>query len=323
MRTMNITHFITFVLIIGTTIVFPVFSDQSIDYAEGACDISLADVELNMYTVKAKDDYFMDSGESLARKLVAYTNTPIVINDLLFSGEDRQISITSSEDSSASLEMNLDVGEIMVNSGYAGYFDGHGDTPNLLKKANVKKTVRGHLKNLGLFPGKDVIGSAEVQEIRLGIAEKDGATYDYCKLQYVRYERVIDGLPVEGASRIIARLAEGGRLHSLVYRWMEVKKAPLKINPELLDSNNIIAKAEARIREMVKDAQKICVQSMDLVLYDDGEQYIEPAIRVIANLTIDGLEQDVPLDFYIPVAKKSKANFPFKQDAAVPAPGVE
>jgi hypothetical protein len=100
---------------------------------------------------------------------------------------------------------------------------------------------------------------------------------------------MIDGLPVHGASRIITQLAEGGRLHSLIYRWMEVEKTPLEVQPELFYFHSIERRTEERLLEMSKNAKEIRIASMELVLFDDGENYIEPVIYVVAYRRNDNL----------------------------------
>jgi hypothetical protein len=104
---------------------------------------------------------------------------------------------------------------------------------------------------------------------------------------------------------------------------MEVEKAPLEVQPELFDSNTIERITKERLLKMSKNAKEIKIKSRELVLFDDGENYIEPAIYIVAYKRNENSKKDTPMDFYIPVAKNSKANFPFKNDAAIRARASE
>ena len=95
---------------------------------------------------------------------------------------------------------------------------------------------------------------------------------------------------------------------------------PTKISKELL---------KKRLREAGKEAKRIVVQKADLVLYDDGKGWIEPAYFVEARLYYEVPDiaangsgetvqkYDVPYDYYVPVLRKPQAFYPYMEKAKI------
>ncbi len=180
------------------------------------------------------------------------------------------------------------------------------------------------MKNLAFLPAKEERVVAHVGGMDMGVHRRDGSTDTYKKLVTVRFERKLDGLPVQGASRVVINLGEEGELTSLVLNWNKVEGRTLS-SDELQDDIEIRGALESYLLANAKNAEKIVVKKSELVLYDDGS-VIEPAIYVVAQLSYNsgtsaGQTQryENPYDFYIPVLKDFKASYPFMADTKVPS----
>jgi hypothetical protein len=247
-------------------------------------------------------------------------------SDLRGSKDDGDDSLIfhSRSDPSAIFHFEPRTGGLLFNKGLAGYTsenNTHGLPASNLEAVSV---AIKHLKNLAFLPAKEERVVAHVGGMDMGVHRRDGSTDTYKKIVTVRFERQLDGLPVQGASRVVINLGKGGELTGLIFNWNQVEGRALS-SDELHGELEIRAALESYLLANAGNAEKIVVKKSELVLYDDGS-VIEPAIYVVAQLsynsgTIAGQTQgyENPYDFYIPVLKDFKASYPFMADTEVPS----
>ncbi|MEQ8763530.1 MAG: hypothetical protein RL885_06365 [Planctomycetota bacterium] len=239
--------------------------------------------------------------------------------DILFRGET---------DRSAMLHVDKNTGGFVFSRGFDGMRDDNG-TPGLPAKNTSVQVAVNLLNDLGLMPagfGQSVVVE-HVGGVNMGVHNEDGTTEDFEKLRTVRFARVQDGLKVEGrGSRLVVNLAEQGRLFGLVHRWQPFQGRALTA-AEKLTVDEVREQAARQIRIASGDAKQATLESIELVLFDDGQGNMEPALHIVTQMTYASKEIDVtgaeidrdvtnPFDFFIPVLRDSKANFPHTKDLA-------
>lgn len=194
-------------------------------------------------------------------------------------------------------------------------------TPNLPDSKVAPQRARQHLKALKLLPSnvKDMV-VAHVGGESMAVVDEKGVTTTYEKLRVVRFGREIDGIPVQGpGSRIIVSLGKGGQLAGLIWDWAELQSAS-----RIQERAKTISRKEARdtmlkrIAAVSDEAKEVMVTQVKLVFFDDDQGVIEPAYHVQALRTYEIPDADtktpvimeVPYDFYVPVLKATRAQFP-------------
>ena len=238
-------------------------------------------------------------------------------------------------DASALIEIEPATGALLFNRGY-DELRGDNSTPGLVKGAAATEIAKGQLRQLGLLP-------EDAQELRLehiggvnmGVHRPDGTTELFEKLTTIRFGRTIDGLAVQGpGGRLIVHLGTRGSLNGVVRNWQTFQERPLATSDKLsaLEVQNLamqrLSQSSAAVERQIDSAQ--------VVLYDDGDGVMEPAVHVMATITLEGpmtLENGMkvtkrfenPVDFYIPLAREPQALFPFIKDklAEAPTPKIE
>jgi len=218
--------------------------------------------------------------------------------------------LRNEEDPSALFEMDTRSGSFIYNGGLKEYKK-DGSTPNLITGKEAESIALKHLDKLRLMPNKQELKLVNIGGLNMAVLKSDGSTEVYNKLVTVRYDRILSGLNVMGASRIIVHMGTDGKLAGLIFNWGEVVDIKKFEPAELLTEKEIKEILESRLREAAKDAEKIIVQKVDLVLYDDGRGQIEPAYHVQANLFYKAY--DIPYDYYIPILKKPLAFYPYME----------
>lgn len=240
--------------------------------------------------------------------------------DILFRGET---------DASALLHVDKATGGFVFSRGFDG-MRGDNATPGLPAKTDSVQLAVSVLSDLGLMPtglGQNVVVE-HIGGVNMGVHNEDGTTDDFEKLRTVRFARVQDGLKVEGrGSRLVVNLAEQGRLFGLVHRWQAFQGREIGA-AEKLTVDEVRELAARQIRIASGDAKSTTLESIELVLFDDGQGNMEPALHVVTQMTyaskeidsVTGAESDRdvtnPFDFFIPVLRDSKANFPHTKDLA-------
>ncbi len=238
-------------------------------------------------------------------------------NAVLFRGET---------DHSAMLHVDRNTGGFVFSRGFDG-MRGDASTPDLPKQDVAVLAATAVLGDLGLMPaglGREVIVE-HVGGVNMGVHGEDGANQDFEKLVTVRFARVLDGLSVQGrGSRIVVNLAEQGRLFGLVHRWQGFDARPIEARDKLTVSE-IRQIAQRRLAIAAGEAKDAQLESVEIVLFDDGRGVLEPALHVVTQMTYESIRTDEigtetvetvqnPFDFYIPVLRDARAHYPFRAD---------
>jgi hypothetical protein len=160
-----------------------------------------------------------------------------------------------------------------------------------------------------------------------GVDENDNPiTDDYRKFVTVRVSREVNGLPVLGESRVVARLGENGNLHSLVYNWTPIANERSEEPAELRSDEDINFQIEEQLKARGAEANEIKVNLSELVLYDDGTGAFEPVYFVVGDATYantyvnaetgeeETKELTMPLDLFVPILTNSTARLPDYED---------
>lgn len=118
--------------------------------------------------------------------------------------------------------------------------------------------------------------------------EKPQRTVDMAKLKHigepekkavvVYFYREIDGLRVMNyGSSITMTLTEDGTPAGLQYHWSEIGKAEKKSPDSLVPEKRVYDSIKEDLGKVFDDESVIVIESIDLVLYDNGGDYIQPA----------------------------------------------
>ncbi|MGD2090525.1 MAG: hypothetical protein PVH61_30415 [Candidatus Aminicenantes bacterium] len=235
-------------------------------------------------------------GDAIAQELFTYTGTAFYLDEL--HQIDNCLLYRSSADSSAKLEVHKVSGDIIFTKGMAAY-KGEGNTPGLPSKKQAPTLAKKHLKDLGLYKKGLVLNKVNV----LKEAFYNGQTSEtFDKLVIVSFKRKLGGIPVWGASRVIVTLGAGGELAGLIVRWYDVEKVKI---PGVV--KNIKNHLTAKIKDKQKNSNFVLVKKADLVLFDDGNGVIEPAVFVQGEVNEDGAT--FPCDWMVPVLTNPKAQY--------------
>lgn len=306
--------------------IFFIFSQAL--YAEGKITksknfnlLKLNNSNLFRYTIKSKQADNDPNGFQIARNLAKKSGAP-----LLLQSEPIQPawSINSISDPSSYLEIDHSKKSYFINAGYERY-KGEQNTPNLLHQQKLLDMAFNHLTELGLQPKKNELEEPGISSINLAVHREDGTTNDYEKLMVVSFSRKLDGIPLKGRSRIILRMGENGQLQSLIHYWADFEREKLPISKNQLESDDVIEqKINKHLLKQAEKAQLVSVENADLVLYEDDNCRVEPAVFVqgVNSFEVDsvGVKKELKsnLDFYIPVLKSTSIVWP--EDNTLPIP---
>ena len=241
---------------------------------------------------------------------------------------DGKVLFHDVDDSSTLLYVDTRSGSVAFSRGTKDISGTH-DTPSLPTTEEAPAIATDLLKELQLAPVDTTEVVVEhVGGLRMGVLNPDGSTDQFEKIRTVRLGRVLDGTKVKGpGSRIILQLGEQGELRGLVHRWREL--TPTVVLPvEKFTPRELRRMIDFRISQATAKATEVEFESAKLVHYDDGQGTIEPVIHVIVQQTIVSksrnekgeLEEHVfenPVDFYVPILRKSNACLPFVKDQLV------
>ena len=241
--------------------------------------------------------------------------------------EEGRMLFTTEQDPSAVFDLDRVSGDFLFNKGYAEFY-GQNDTPNLPDASVAPDVAKGLLANLGLLPkATNELTIDHIGGINMGARNEDGSVHEFKKLVTVRFGRQIDGTPVVGpGSRIVVRLGKDGELAALIRNWSPLQRQPLAAN-ERLNLAEVQQLAKLRLQGVEAKTLSKDIVSAEVVLFDDGKGVIEPAVRVIATLTIEQVLEGAvgnresriienPYDFFIPLSRNPQAVFPFMKAPA-------
>ncbi len=277
---------------------------------------ALIPASVSSYRVAPNAAWTADEAGELADLLLAAADTA-VFSTTDKPSADRRLELRSEEDGSAILEIDRVTGSVLFNAGLAGYKD-EASTAGLPEPEAAVQLVDKQLWPLGLAAPAKERSEPRIGGLNMAVRLRGDKTQVYRKLVTVRYDRVLDGVPVHGASRVVAHLGKDGGLQGLIYNWPEVEQQALPM--ELMrTASEVRGLARERVAEAAKGAKRVRLQEADYVLYDDGKGRIDPAIYMVVQL--DYPDYSVPFDFYVPLSAASEAVFPYDKDQVkIPAP---
>ena len=246
---------------------------------------------------------------------------------------DKWFGFQSDEDPSAIFELDSRTGNVHFNAGLKRY-NGEESTPNLPKgKEETIQFAAQHLINLELLPPLTEINLQKIElgGLNMAIPDGQGRSKVFEKLKTVRAYRVLNGLEVEGDSRIVMNIGEKGALAGVVFKWPKVGEGQALTENDLIPAVKIREAALSNIQRVIAKTQNPELKEVKLVLYDDGQGIIEPAYHFIINrnfnlgTTVRATELTmIPFDFYLPILNKSRAVFPDMESVRVqPLDGID
>jgi hypothetical protein len=229
---------------------------------------------------------------------------------------------SSREDPSTILEIDFESGTVVYNSGLAEYSLDR-TTPNLPADREATTDAELQLRQLGLFPeSPEEVVVASVGGVATGVLSKDGSTAVFDKLKTVRFERQLDGIPVEGpGSRMIVHLGRDSKLAGLIWNWPRLQRTALA-RADIRTPDELRKASIERLESVSEGAASVVVQQARLVYYHDEFGVVEPAYHVEAVRTYHAVDTqsggrsdvpvsfDAPYDFYLPVLRSSNAQIP-------------
>ena len=282
---------------------------------EKIAGIDLREIPLTRYRASGDNALSEEQAYRTAQELVSATGGDVDPG----KAERREdvLRFAGGEDLTAALDIDLRFGDVSYSAGLARY-SGDGNTPGLPDSKEAPDLALDWVSSVGLLPERSELVVAHVGGLSMSAREEDGTVADYSKLMLVRFERVLDGLPVLGASRMVVHLGEEGQLQGLIRRWAGVKSEHVD-RAAVLDPDAALAEALEVFDMTSRDATAIRVETAEVVLYDDGAGAIEPAIHVTATRRYaDKRIGEQPLDFYIPALWEPRGDFPSIQSVNVP-----
>jgi len=230
-------------------------------------------------------------------------------------------------DPSATLEIDPQARAAYFSKGYAQFL-GEQSTPNLPRSLEAPRFAMKLLEDLQLVPqNRDELVVEHVGGVDMGVRREDGSTETFKKQVTVRYGRVLDGLPVRGSgSRIVVRMGAEGELAGVIYNWQELERRPIPA-AQRLSGPEMMALVRARVLQIEADTVLTEIEAAELVLFDDGQGVLEPAIHVILQLTMEYTTTNAngvqvqetmqnPYDFFLPLVRHPRAQFPMLQKPA-------
>jgi hypothetical protein len=224
-----------------------------------------------------------------------------------------RIGLGSSQDPSASFEVDRTTGGFLFNGGLGNYRN-EAATPGLPAEKDAIYLAGKIVEGLGLStdPGEMVL--SHVGGWNMAVTDGKGDSTIFEKLKIVRYDRVLDGLPVEGDARITVQFGEDAKVAGLIYQWPTVAKQELIDASALQDPSDLRERALQQINSVVEAAINANLTNVELVLYDDGKGIMEPAYHLVVERYFDyGTREAVmiPYDFYVPTTVKPRAFYPY------------
>lgn len=286
------------------------------------------------------------AGRELLEKIGRYSGTPMVYQAVGFDKDpvaksvvflkrlnekfntDRFIHLEnnwfgfqSENDPSASFEFDSRTGNIRFNAGLKPY-SGEEQTADLPKSPDeIIKFAAKYLIELELLPPLTEINGQKIEfgGLNMAIPDDKGGSKIFEKLKTVRAYRVLNGMEVEGDSRLVMNFGEKGKLAGIVSQWSKVGPGEPLTESDLIPAEKLREAAIANIQRVISKTQNPELAEVKLVLYDDGNGVIEPAYHFIVKRTIKlgdsqrtvgATDTMVPYDFYLPISNKSRAEFP-------------
>ena len=240
--------------------------------------------------------------------------------------DETRTALTSSEEPSATFEVDSRTGNFLFNGGLLKYRKDM-STPDLPQDIELPDLAFRSLEQYGLKIDPAETYIAHIGGLNMALADGSGKSEIFEKLKTVRLGRTLDGLKVEGDARIIVQLGERAELAAMVYQWPQLEKSQRLTSDMLQKPDAIRDSAKREIEAMAKKALHAELTRAELVLYDDGRGVMEPAYHFVLERHFDDGELEpvmIPYDFYVPATLKPVALFPHMEVAPkAPADGSD
>ena len=280
--------------------------------------------ELNTYFMEKPTSEELRNLLNLSGKISVESGVKLDYKEPVAVGNSRQ-QFQGVEDPSALFELDSDTGHFLFNSGMDRY-RGEQSTKALPKDSVAVKYAYYMLRKFGLEVDPAQLRLAHVGGLNMAVPDGKGGSTIFEKLKTVRFNRTLDGLPVEGSARILVSLGERAALSGMVYQWPKIGKSVPMDASQVRKPDSIRFQALKTIEEMSKKARSARLTRASLVLYDDGRGVAEPAYHFIVERYLDLGDSKpvmIPYDFYVPLAENPQAFYPHNEVALVePEPGV-
>ena len=230
--------------------------------------------------------------------------------------EESRVSMRHPEDPSAVFELDERTGNILFNAGLMN-MRGENSTPDLPGENQMAELAMRHLQETGLPANPQGMQIAHMGGLNMAVPDGRGGSRIFEKLRTVRFDRVLDGLRVEGDSRMIMHLGQEGALAGLIYQWPDFRRAAALEGQMLADPGALRERAMGTLAAVSQGAERSRLAAVELVLYDDGRGRMEPAYHVVLERMIPVGEtmSMIPFDFYLPVSTRPQTLFPYMERA--------
>lgn len=271
--------------------------------------LNVAPMMYYRYQSAPSQEAVTQEARALGEKFNAYTSTSIKMEESvegvpLFFKEDSKASFTVFSPQSLGFIFTKDMNTLCA---------GEGNTVGLPSEYAAPDVAMKHLESLDLLPANQKeMTLAHVGGIGIAVYDQSTGqvTGDYDKVKTVIYGRTLNGLRVMGASRLVVNLGENGELVGIIKNWPEISKQVLYSPKELVAQGKWDATVESFLgnRYAQTNINKIQVKESELVMFDDGEGVIEPAL-FLKGKTFSEEGKEFEGDWIVPVLQMPKANY--------------
>jgi len=232
------------------------------------------------------------------------------------SKQSKYMGLRVSDDPSGVFEIQRVTGRMIFNRGLKNY-KGDDETPGLPDEGSALDRTRDILSQLPGDIDPRELSKPSTTYLEMSLKNDQEAPQTFRKMITVRYDRIMDNLPVEGKTRLVFSYGQDAELTHMVYDWPKWESQPVS-SDRIFDPRELEKRIEDKIIRTVKRGKDIIVEKRYITLYDDGAGRMEPAVYVQARYTSTDQGSDgsisVPYDFYVPILKGSSALFPHVKD---------
>lgn len=172
--------------------------------------------------------------------------------------------------------------------------------------------AKDYLSKLEILPQEtEQIYITNVNKVRMASYNsktKDSQIYDM--MQVVHFGRKLNGIPVYGASRIVVRLGDNGELVGVIKNWPKLIPVEIKNKAEIHEKSTWKDIAAKHLKDLyaASDFPTVNIEKAEVVMYDDGEGCIEPALFAKGK-QIGKLGAAAEGDWVIPIMANPKAKY--------------
>lgn len=289
-------------------------TNNKIEYTKEAVFPKIEGQNLGIFE-QAKDFRMTsDEGEKLLTQTIGLSANQLNFSVNKALQTDNETWFQSAKDPSAQASFNLKNGDFSFNCGMINYLNDN-NTLGLLKDSAAAKRAREYLAQLKPSIKNEELVLAHIGGVNKGIHAND-KTSIVEKFSTVRFDRQLDNIPVYGHSRIVFNLAQEGRIQTLISQWVPFERKGIEKEALVINPDDLKKSVEKGILTENTQAQKIRVEAIRLVYFDDGSGIIEPALH-IKGKTIEGEKdknQEFPYDVVIPILKSPRLTYSFQHD---------